>query len=118
MKDRIKMVRKSVGLNQTDFGERIGVKQNTVALYESGSREPSNSVLALICNSFNVNEEWLRTGAGEMFVPITKNQEIALFLERVSSMDDQEFIKRLSLALARMGPSGWDAVEKFIDELK
>lgn len=56
-------------LTQQKFGERIGIKGNTVAQYELGRNEPIDAVLSLICREFGVNEEWLRTGEGEIFKP-------------------------------------------------
>ena len=56
-------------LTQQKFGERLGIKGNTVAQYELGRSNPVDSVFSLICREFNVNEEWLRTGEGEMFKP-------------------------------------------------
>lgn len=69
MNNRIRMLRKSLGLNQTEFGKRIGVKQSSIAGYETGVRVPLDSVILSICREFDVNEEWLRTGNGEMFLP-------------------------------------------------
>lgn len=65
--DRIKKVRISLDMTQTEFAKRIGSMQNTITRYETNNRNPSASVIALICREFNVNEEWLKTGAGEMF---------------------------------------------------
>ena len=56
-------------MTQTEFANRIGSMQNTITRYETNNRNPSASVIALICKEFNVNEEWLRTGNGEMFIP-------------------------------------------------
>lgn len=67
--DRIKKIRKELDLTQAEFGARIGSVQNTVTGYESGRRNPSAPVIALICEKFGVNEEWLRSGEGEMFKP-------------------------------------------------
>lgn len=67
MKDRIKQIRKALNLTQVEFGNRLGVKGNTITNYETGLRTPSNSVILSICKEFNINEEWLRTGDGEMF---------------------------------------------------
>lgn len=67
--ERIKDVRKAVKLTQTQFAEKLGTVQNTITGYETGRREPSNQVIALICREFRVNEVWLRTGEGEMFAP-------------------------------------------------
>ena len=67
--DRIKKIRKSLDLTQEAFASRIGSVQNTITGYESGRRNPSAPVISLICKEFNVNEEWLRNGTGEMFNP-------------------------------------------------
>ncbi len=67
MNERIKQLRKNLDLTQQEFSERIGIKRNTIATYESGRNEPIDAVISLICREFNVNEEWLRNGTGEMF---------------------------------------------------
>lgn len=67
MNRRIKEVRKSVGLTQVEFGKRIGLARNTIANYETGNRIPSNVVIGSICREFGINEEWMRTGNGEMY---------------------------------------------------
>lgn len=64
--ERIKRVRGYLGLTQEEFGAKISTARNTIAGYEIGRREPSNQVIDLICKTFRVNGEWLRTGAGEM----------------------------------------------------
>jgi len=69
MKDRIKKLRKFLDMTQQDFADRIGVKRNTIGQYEIGRNEPIETVINLICREFNVNEEWLRYGVGEMFNP-------------------------------------------------
>lgn len=71
MNDRIKSIRESFKMTQEEFGKRIGSARNTIANYENGNRNPSNSVILSICREFNVNEEWLRTGNGEMFLEMT-----------------------------------------------
>ncbi len=67
---RIRKLRKEMRLTQAEFGEQIGVKSNTVTGYESGTRRPSDSVLNYICLVFDVNQTWLRTGEGDMYIPI------------------------------------------------
>ena len=67
MHDRIKKLRKALDLTQQEFADRIGIKRNTIANYETGRNDPIDSVISLICREFNVNEKWLRFGDGEMF---------------------------------------------------
>ncbi len=76
MNERIKKLRKTLDLTQREFGERLGIKGNTIANYELGRNEPIDAVLSLICREFNVNETWLRTGEGEMFEELTEQQKI------------------------------------------
>lgn len=68
MNARIKEVREAKGLSQADFAEMLNLKRNSISLIEVGKRNPSDRTIVDICNTFNVSEEWLRTGEGEMFV--------------------------------------------------
>lgn len=77
MNERIKKLRKVLELNQTDFGNKIGIRQGSVAAYESGARTPIDAVIVSICREFNVNEDWLRTGDGEMFLKPETNDIVA-----------------------------------------
>lgn len=67
MKDRIKKIRKNADLTQEKFAERLGIKRNTVATYETGKSEPMDNIIISICREFNVNREWLLTGKGDMY---------------------------------------------------
>lgn len=69
MNTRIKELRKTLKLTQEDFGSRVGVKGNTIGNYELSLRNPSDAVIRSICREFNVNEDWLRFGKGDMFLP-------------------------------------------------
>ena len=60
-------MRKELELTQQKFADCIGTTANVLTNYETGRRNPSSSVINNICKTFNVNEEWLRTGEGEMF---------------------------------------------------
>lgn len=76
MKERIKKIRKELDLTQQAFADKIGMKQNTIAQYEMGRTKPSDAIIFSICREFGVNEEWLRTGEGEMFEELTEQQKI------------------------------------------
>ena len=67
MKERLKLLRKSLRLTQAAFGDKLGLARNTIANYEDGNRNPSNAILKLICQTYNVNYLWLTVGKGEMF---------------------------------------------------
>ena len=86
IKDRIKTLRKALGLTQQEFADKIGIKRGAVANYELGRNEPIDAVLSLICREFHVDEHWLRTGEGEMFVRLSLEEELAPSLARISLM--------------------------------
>lgn len=67
MKDRIKKIRKDADLTQEKFAERLGIKRNTVATYETGKSEPMDNIIVSICREFNVNKDWLLTGKGDIY---------------------------------------------------
>ena len=73
MKDRVKTLRKTLGLTQREFADRIGMTPNTVATYEMGRSIPSDPAINNICKEFRVSEMWLRTGSGEMFLPAPRD---------------------------------------------
>ena len=78
MNVRIKQIRHELGLTQTEFAERIGLKQNSIALIESGKRNISDQAVLSICREYGINEEWLRTGHGEKMSPDATNELDAL----------------------------------------
>ena len=83
MNERIKELRKTLGFTQQEFADKIGVKRNTVATYEMGRSVPSDSAISLICREFNVNEDWLRNGNGEMFRPRSRNKELFEYFNKI-----------------------------------
>lgn len=111
MNERLKLLRRELQLNQTEFGNRLGLKQSAVANYENGTRQPLDTVITSICREFGVNEEWLRTGEGEMFVPRTKNQVITDFMADLV-MEDDSFKKRIIEALAQLDATDWEELER------
>lgn len=82
MNERIKQIRKELNLNQTEFGAKIGLTQGAIAGYETGKRVPIDAVILSICNTFGVNETWLRTGTGEMFNTSETDDLFAQLAER------------------------------------
>lgn len=117
MQTRIKDLRKSLGLTQIEFGERIGVKGNTVTGYETGLRTPSDAVILSICREFSVNEAWLRTGEGEMFAEVPEEQLLADFIYRVGN-GESEFLRRLVRALAKLDLEDWKKLEQLAEKLR
>ncbi|MGL5512744.1 MAG: helix-turn-helix domain-containing protein [Sporomusa sp.] len=68
MNERLKLIRKTLSLNQAEFGGRLGVTPTAISRIEKGERSLTDQMFLAICREFNVNESWLRTGNGDMFV--------------------------------------------------
>ena len=117
MGERIKELRKALGLTQQEFADRIKVKRNTVATYEMGRSTPSDAAISLICREFNVNENWLRTGEGQMFIQVSRDEEIAAFIGDVLSGETGDFRRRLISVLSRLDADQWELLEHIAEEL-
>lgn len=114
MNDRIKELRKAMNLSQEKFGELLGITKSGVSDIESGRRKVTDQHVIMLVNN-GVNEEWLRTGKGSMFVPKSKDEEIAEMLADIQKSGEDSFRHRLISALARLDDDGWDKLEKLID---
>lgn len=114
--DRIKEARKSLGLTQDKFGERLGVGRSAISNIEAGSRGVTDQLRLAVCREFNVSEDWLRTGGGSMFVESDEDEEITKFLGDILT-DKPDFRRRLVSVLARMTPDEWALLEEKIREL-
>lgn len=111
MHERLKKLRKLLGLTQQEFADKIGSKRNTIAKYETEANTPSTAVVSLICREFNVNEEWLRTGIGEMFLPVDRENEIATMVKNLLSEETNTFKSRFISMLAGLSVSDWERLE-------
>ena len=114
---RIRQLRKTLDLTQQEFAEKIGIKRNTIANYETGRNEPVDSVIALICRKFNVNKDWLRTREGEPFVPINKEQQLMNWAKSVFNPKDGDFKRRFVTMLMNLNENEWKLIEAKAKEL-
>ena len=117
MNERIKKIRKALDLTQQKFADQLGVKRNTVGQWECGINAVTDQVINSICREFNVNETWLRTGEGEMFIELSRDEQIAEFVGRTLSTESESFKKRFIAMLAKLDESDWDTLEKIALEL-
>lgn len=114
---RIRKLRKTLDLTQQAFADRLNIKRNTVATYEAGKSNPSDAAINLICREFNVSEEWLRTGEGEMFRELSRDQELANFFGDVLRGESDDFRKRFISMLSRLDTTDWEALERMAEKL-
>lgn len=118
LNERIKKLRKALDLTQQEFANRIGTTANVLTNYETGRRNPSNSVINNICKEFNVNETWLRTGEGEMLIQLSKDEEIAAFVGQALSTESDTFKKRFIVMLSKLDESDWEVLEKMTAKME
>ncbi len=117
MRERLKKLRKTLDLTQQEFADRIGSKRNTVAKYETDVNTPSTAVISLICREFNVNEEWLRNGTGEMFLPTNRYTEIARLTKQLLNEEEDSFKNRFVSMLANLNVEEWELLEHKLKQL-
>lgn len=116
MNARIKELRIELKMTQEAFGNHIGLKRNSIAQIELGTRTPSNQVIVSICREFNVNEIWLRTGEGAMLRERSRNDELAAFFGDLLK-SEPDFRHRLISVLSRLSVEEWELLEKKAREL-
>ena len=115
--ERIREIRKSFGLSGEKFGERIGLKKVAISQIETGRSMPTEQTVLSICREFGVSEDWLRNGNGDMFIPMTRDEEIASFIGGVQADVEDTFKKRLIAVLAKLDEKEWDLLEKMAEDI-
>ena len=112
--DRIKAVRKALGLTQDEFSSRIAIKRNTLAVIETQKRATSELVIKSICREFGVNLDYLLHGEEPMFAPkdVTALDKIEQHLT-----GDNPFVKAVFMELASLSDQEWEVMYKFMKKV-
>ncbi len=124
MNNRVKKVRKTIGLTQDDFGKRLGISNTAVSKIEKAENKPSEQTIILMCQEFGVNENWLRTGEGgddNMFVqatPYEKAYNRFGYIMENSSPSKKAALTMLLEVLYSVPDDKWDMIMKEYDEIK
>ena len=103
-------------MTQQEFADRLAIKRTTIANYEAGRNEPVDSVIALICREFHINEAWLRSGVGEMKTDMTLQQELALAFGDVLATAPDKRSMIISVLLSQP-PELWDQIADLAEEI-
>lgn len=117
MSDRISAIIREKKLTKSAFAKKINVSQPFVTQLTSGDSAPSDRTISDICREFDVSEEWLRTGTGEMFRQLTRSEVIADFAADLIKDEPDSFRRRLVEALAKLGPEEWEILERIAKDL-
>lgn len=116
MKDRILKVRKKENLTQEAFAERLNLSKNFVWMLEKGERTPSDRTIADVCREFNISEEWLRTGKGEMQIEDYKENRYSINVAKLQRADNETIIRWVN-AIAETSPETLKEIELFMKKI-
>lgn len=111
MNERIKELRRTLGLTLERFGDALGVQKSAVSKWERGENSVPEQMFKSICREFDVREEWLRTGEGEMFKELSRSEKIAVFLTDVLKDEDDSFRKQFIEAFSELDLNDWKVLE-------
>ena len=110
---RVREVRKTLNLTLEKFGEKVGVTKQTVSRIENGVNNLTDQMCKSICREFNINEEWLRNGEGEMF--LDPDEDVMKTIERIMA-GENEFHKNLFKTFAKLSTENLLALEQILDK--
>lgn len=114
MHERIKELRKYLNLTQDEFGDRLGVVKSSISNIEKGRHGITDQMIKLMVKEFGVNENWLRTGDGEMLPKFDRADAIAKLADDIMTEVSDSFKSRLVTALAQMTDEQWTLLEDII----
>ena len=118
LKDRIKCLRNSLKLSQTEFGESLGAGIGAIKNLEAGITTLKPAMADLICRLYNVDPVWLETGEGEMFRKLSRQEQIADFVGKALTDDSGDFRSQLISILASLDDVGWYKLEEAAKAIK
>lgn len=111
--DRIKHLRKDIlKVTQQEFSDVLNISRSNMGNIEIGRITVTDRVISDICLKYDVSENWLRNGSGDIFVAKTRNQLITDFMGDVVKEEDESFKRRLIEALAELDIDEWELLEK------
>lgn len=113
---RIRLLRKDLNLTQAEFAKKIGLKQASIGLLENGSRNITERNVLSICEAFSVNEEWLRTGNGQMYRSLITDNNLAIEVAKLLSSDD-EWTKNTVLQFLKLPSEQREIIKNFLISL-
>lgn len=115
MNERLKIIRQELDLSQESFGKSINLSRSHIASLENGLRELTDRTISDICRIYNVNENWLRTGKGDMFLQLDREEELSKWAgSLVSPNNDNEFMKKFVYVLSKLDVDDWKILEKIV----
>lgn len=115
MNQRVKLLRQSLQITQSEFGSGCGLSRAEVANIESGRAPVRPATIPIICREFGVSEVWLRTGEGEMFLPRSQDDDLLELLAQIDTKGD-DMIRSFLLSYWRLTDEEKAAVRKLVND--
>lgn len=116
MKDRIEFIIKSANIKKVDFAKRLNISQAFVSQMCSGAAKPSDRTITDICREFGCDEIWLRTGEGEPFRQLSREEDIMRFAVQTVKGSDS-FRKAFVAMMAKLDPEDWQNLARIYEKL-
>lgn len=121
MNERLKELREGLGLSQAEFAKRLGLQRNSISLVENGKRNLSDRTISDICDSFYINEDWLRYGTLPMNRAVSYDEEVAMYTQDI--LDDMEgsvaaAIREFIVIYGKLDNTSKAVMNRVIDEMR
>lgn len=116
-RDRILFLLEYKKITKTEFANKLNITQAYVSRITNNGSVPSDRLIEDICEKFDINEKWLRTGEGEMSITHTKKQIITDFMGDLIVDEEDSFKRRLIEALAKLNPEDWEVLERLAENI-
>lgn len=114
---RLKEIRLLNKMSQEEFGKKIGIESRAhISALESGNRNITDRIVKDICREFNINENWLRTGTGEMQASISQDDRYSHNIGKLAMTDDETIIHWVN-TIAESNPQVLKEIESFMKKL-
>ena len=113
MNERIKELRTILGLSAEKFGSRVGVTRSAISRIENGIVNVTEQMILSVCQEFNVSEEWLRTGNGEIFLDFTEDE----FVKAAAMLSNDTFVRSLVIEYWKLDENSKKLFRDFIHKL-
>lgn len=115
--DRVKVIRKFFKLNQTDFAKRIGIKQSALSSIESKQSTVTERNIKAICDEYGINEQWLRTGEGQMQCEVTTDERLRTWVDEVLSGRPDNIRYAFLSVMSNLDEEGWKRIADFAEKV-
>lgn len=114
---RVRELRKELRLTLEKFGKSLGVGKTAISKIENGENNLTDQMILAMCREYNVDENWLRTGEGEMFKKLNRQQELAQLTATLFKEEEDSFKSRLIMALAQLNEEEWELLEEISEKI-